>query len=90
MTNTSRPVLWQERGEHRAEGAAAGAGGSAPAGGAGARRGRAQPQYEFSRWEERIMEVVMEAMRMAGLALGLQAFSSVAVGAPGWARVSMV
>ena len=26
------------------------------------------------------MEVVMEAMRMAGLALGLQAFSSVALG----------
>ena len=28
------------------------------------------------------MEVVMEAMRMAGLALGLQALSSVALGTP--------
>lgn len=53
-------------------------------------RSRRRKEYEFTRWEERIMEVVMEAMRMAGLALGLQASSSVAVGAPGWARVSMV
>ena len=45
-------------------------------------RSRRRKEYEFTRWEERIMEVVMEAMRMAGLALGLQALSSVALGAP--------
>ena len=46
------------------------------------RRSRRRKEYEFTRWEERIMEVVMEAMRMAGLALGLQALSSVALGRP--------
>ena len=37
-------------------------------------------EYEFSPWEERVLQVVMDALRMAALALGLQALSSVLLG----------
>lgn len=38
-------------------------------------------EYEFSPWEERVLQVVMDSLRMAGLALGLQAISSILLGA---------
>ena len=37
-------------------------------------------EYEFTRWEERVLEVVMDAMRMSALALMLQALSSCMLG----------
>ena len=39
-------------------------------------------EYEFSAWEERVLHVVMDSLRMAALALGLQAMSSVLLGKP--------
>jgi hypothetical protein len=38
-------------------------------------------EYEFTAWEERVMEVVMEAMRMAGLALAMRAMATICLGA---------
>ncbi|KAK9846658.1 hypothetical protein WJX81_008623 [Elliptochloris bilobata] len=72
--------LLDDQSEELAEGEAADDGGTASHDRAGLAQGRRRREYEFTRWEERIMEVVMEAMRMAGLALGLQALSSVALG----------
>ena len=37
-------------------------------------------EYEFSAWEERVLQVVMDSLRMAALALGMQAISSVLLG----------
>lgn len=37
-------------------------------------------EYEFTRWEERVLEVVMDSMRMSALALSLQALSTVMLG----------
>lgn len=37
-------------------------------------------EYEFTPWEDRILEVVMEAMRMAGLALSMRAMATVCLG----------
>lgn len=39
-------------------------------------------EYEFTVWEDRILEVVMEAMRMAGLALSVRAIATFCLGAP--------
>lgn len=41
-----------------------------------------QGEYEFSQWEERVLEMVMEALRMSGLALLLQAISTTLLGQP--------
>ena len=38
-------------------------------------------EYEFTVWEDRILEVVMEAMRMAGLALAVRAIGTFCLGA---------
>ena len=38
-------------------------------------------EYEFTVWEDRILEVVMEAMRMAGLALAVRAIATFCLGA---------
>ena len=70
--------VWPD--QELAEGEAPERGGTAAHDRARPSRSGRQREYEFTRWEERIMEVVMEAMRMAGLALGLQALSSVALG----------
>lgn len=40
------------------------------------------PEYEFTAWEDRMMEVVMESMRMAGLALAMRAIATICLGAP--------
>ncbi|CAL8461769.1 g1300 [Coccomyxa elongata] len=37
-------------------------------------------EYEFTVWEDRILEVVMEAMRMAGLALAVRAIGTFCLG----------
>ncbi|EIE25245.1 hypothetical protein COCSUDRAFT_40552 [Coccomyxa subellipsoidea C-169] len=37
-------------------------------------------EYEFTVWEDRILEVVMEAMRMAGLALAVRAIATFCLG----------
>jgi hypothetical protein len=37
-------------------------------------------EYEFTPWEDRILEVVMEAMRMAGLALAVRALATICLG----------
>ena len=41
-----------------------------------------QAEHEFSQWEERVLEIVMEALRMSGLALLLQAISTCLLGPP--------
>ena len=47
------------------------------------RKGKGElPEYEFTVWEDRILEVVMEAMRMAGLALAVRAIATFCLGAP--------
>ena len=51
---------------------------SGDAGGKGENGG--QGEYEFSQWEERVLEMVMEALRMSGLALLLQAISTALLG----------
>ena len=38
-------------------------------------------EYEFTAWEGRILEVVMESMRMAGLALAVRAMATICLGA---------
>ena len=38
-------------------------------------------EYEFTPWEGRILEVVMESMRMAGLALAVRAMATICLGA---------
>lgn len=43
--------------------------------------GESGAEYEFTAWEERVMEVVMEAMRMAGLALAMRAMATICLGA---------
>lgn len=47
----------------------------------GEKEGEVQ-EYEFTVWEDRILEVVMEAMRMAGLALAVRAIATFCLGAP--------
>ena len=37
-------------------------------------------EYEFTPWEGRILEVVMESMRMAGLALTVRAMATICLG----------
>ena len=37
-------------------------------------------EYEFTPWEGRILEVVMESMRMAGLALAVRAMATICLG----------
>ena len=37
-------------------------------------------EYEFTPWEGRILEVVMESMRMAGLALSVRAMATICLG----------
>ena len=37
-------------------------------------------EYEFTAWEGRILEVVMESMRMAGLALAVRAMATICLG----------
>ncbi len=37
-------------------------------------------EYEFTPWEGRILEVVMESMRMAGLALAVRAIATICLG----------
>ena len=41
----------------------------------------AQEEYEFTAWEERVMDIVMASMRMAGLALALRAMATICLGA---------
>ncbi|KAK9908933.1 hypothetical protein WJX75_004909 [Coccomyxa subellipsoidea] len=45
----------------------------------GKKEGKMQ-EYEFTVWEDRILEVVMEAMRMAGLALAVRAIATFCLG----------
>ena len=40
-----------------------------------------QEEYEFTAWEERVMDIVMASMRMAGLALALRAMATICLGA---------
>jgi hypothetical protein len=68
----------------------------------GKKEGKMQ-EYEFTVWEDRILEVVMEAMRMAGLALAVRAIATFCLGAllhvltgpppppklPAWVRICM-
>lgn len=37
-------------------------------------------EYEFSAWEERVLQVVMDSLRMAGLATALHALASILLG----------
>ena len=41
----------------------------------------AASEYEFTRWEERILEVVMDSMRAAGIMAAIQAISTALLGA---------
>ena len=42
----------------------------------------AMRQYELSQWENRILDVIMDAMRMSALSVALQCLSSILLGGP--------